>query len=99
MIQCMNHTEITPKWSQVKDLKKVEKILAKQAILAIDNLQPSFLPSKARPSLLAPEVELDNFNNESMQGFKNKQKELNKFSNLITKLLFELLSTNAKIVF
>lgn len=34
-----------------------------------------------------------------MQGFENKQKKLDKFSNPITKQFFKLLFTNTKIAF
>lgn len=88
---------LTPKWTQVKSPEEVEKILAKRATPATGNPQPSSLPSRARPSPLAQEVDLDASDNESMQGSENEQEELNKFSDPTAKQLFELLSTDAEI--
>lgn len=51
----------------------------------MDNLQLLILPSKARSSFLAQEIDLDVYDNELIQGSKNNQKVLNEFSNLTTK--------------
>lgn len=43
---------LIPRWIQIKNPKKVKKILAKQAIPNSGNFQPTFLLSRARFSSL-----------------------------------------------
>lgn len=90
---------LTPKQTQVKRPDEIEKILKKcqttRPIFFSLQLSTTNQTSGTRPSPLVQEIDLDIFDNKSVQGFGNKEAK-NEFHDPTTKELFDILSTKAK---
>lgn len=91
---------LTPKQTQVKRSDKIEKIFKKcqttRATFFSLQLSTTNQTNSIRPSLLVQEIDLDVFDNKSVQGFGNKEAK-NEFHDPAIKKIFNILSTKAKI--